>query len=170
MDNNVYCTMDTYIADAKDIWNDLRLKLKETRFRSMSLEHQLDHYQKNNIRFANAFPIVLRYMVQLRMYHEKAFIRFIKKMQSKPYHSKLEFCERQADYVKYLYQELNTHYPENEAKRIWKETYDMLAKEVKMFEDAEKTVKEKLEKNEIINNKEKREELKKLLQNKLNAM
>jgi bacterioferritin (cytochrome b1) len=127
------------------------------------VERQLEHYQKNNQRFASTFPIVLRYMIQLRMYHEKAFVKFIKKMQAKPYRSKLEFCERQADYVKYLYQELTPHYPENEAKRIWKQTYDMLEKEVKMFDDAEKKVKEKLEKNNITNENEKRNELKNIL-------
>ena len=155
--------MDTYKKDAKDIWDDLYIKLKEDKFRSMSLERQLEFYQKNNQRFASAFPIVLRYMVQLRMYHEKAFVKFIKKMYAKPYHSKLEFCERQADYVKYLYQELNQHYPENEIKRIWQQTYDMLADEIKIFDDAEKKVKERLEETNITNIEERRMELKKIL-------
>lgn len=155
--------METYVNDAKNIWDDLHARRKDSKFNNLTLEQQLEFYQNNNKRFAMSFPIVLRYMVQLKMYHEKAFIKFIKKMRAKPYHSKLEFCERQADYVKYLYQELNPHYSTKDSQSIWKQAYDMLADEVKMFNEAEERVKEKLEKNKTLNNKEKRDELKKIL-------
>jgi hypothetical protein len=156
--------METYVNDAEEIWEDLKDKLKNDHsFRAMDDDSRLEFYQKNHHRFTMTFPIVLRYMVQLRQYHKKAFIKFIKKMTAHPYKSELEYCERQSDYVKYLYMELTPRYTMKEAKSIWKQTYDMLAKEVEVFKKAEETVKKKLEKNNSQNNIEKRKELRDVL-------
>lgn len=156
--------MDTYVKDAEAIWSDFNERLKnDTAFRDLKSEDQLEFYQKNHHSFTMSFPIVLRYMIQLRQYSKKAFVKFVKKMASKPYRSELEYCERQADYVKYLYMELSSSHNMKEAQAIWKNTYDMLAKEVEVFKNAEDKVKEKLEKNDRQNNIEKRKELKKVL-------
>ena len=64
------------------------------------------------------FPIFLRYLIQFGMYKPKAFSRDIKKLQNKPCKSELEYCERQADYVKYLYMETNQHYNQQEIKGL----------------------------------------------------
>jgi hypothetical protein len=156
--------MDTYVKDVEDIWEDLRYKLKnDVVFNTLDVDKQLEFYQKKNHQFTMTFPIVLRYMVQLRQYNRKAFIKFVKKLTSNPYRSELEYCERQADYVKYLYMELNPKYNMKEVQSIWQQAYDMLAKEVEVFKKAEDNVKQKLEKNNNQNNIEKRRELKEAL-------
>jgi hypothetical protein len=156
--------METYINDADDIWNNFRERLKvDPEFRNMKPDDQLDFYQKNYHKFTMAFPIVLRYMIQLQQFNKKAFAKFVKKMMSNPYRSELEYCERQADYVKYLFTELSPSHNMKEAQAIWKQTYDMLAKEVEVFKKAEEKVKEKLEKNNSQNSIEKRKELKSFL-------
>lgn len=156
--------METYVSDAENIWEDFRERFKNDKsFRELDSDEQLEFYQKNHNRFMMTFPIVLRYMIQLRQYNKKAFIKFIKKMTTNPYRSELEYCERQADYVKYLYMELSPKYNMKDAKLLWRQTYDMLAKEVEMFKNAEKEVKQKLEKNNKQNSIEKRTELKQAL-------
>jgi hypothetical protein len=156
--------METYINDADDIWGNFKERLKtDPGFRNMNPDDQLNFYQKNYNRFTMAFPIVLRYMIQLRQFNKKAFAKFVKKMMANPYRSELEYCERQADYVKYLFMELSPSHNMKEAHAIWKQTYDMLAKEVEVFKKAEERVKEKLEKNNSQNSIEKRNELKTVL-------
>ena len=156
--------METYVKDAEAIWSDFNDRLKnDATFRDLDPDNQLEFYQKNHHRFTMSFPIVLRYMIQLRQFSKKAFVKFVKKMTAKPYRSELEYCERQADYVKYLFMELSPSHNMKEAQAIWKNTYDMLAKEVEVFKKAEEKVKEKLEKNNSQNNIEKRKELKKAL-------
>jgi hypothetical protein len=156
--------METYVNDAEEIWADLKNRLKDdSSFKKLDDDGRLEFYQKNHHTFTMTFPIVLRYMVQLRQYHKKAFIKFIKKMTAHPYRSELEYCERQADYVKYLYMELTPRYTMDKVREIWKQTYDMLKNEVDVFKKAEKTVKEKNEKNNNMNNMEKRKELKEAL-------
>jgi hypothetical protein len=155
--------METYISDAKKIQTDLKLKLKETAFKDLDSEDRLKYYQKKYNEFAMHFPLVLRYMVQLGQYNQKAFKRFIAKLQTCPYRTELEYCERQADYIKYLYMELNTHYDNKRAAAVWKNAFTMLKNELEIFKNAEESVKKNLEKNNEMNNIEKRKELKKLL-------
>lgn len=156
--------METYINDADSIWDNFRERLKsDSEFRDMDPSDQLEFYQKNYNRFTMAFPIVLRYMIQLRKFNKKAFAKFVKKMMANPYRSELEYCERQADYVKYLFMETSHSHNMKEAQAIWKQTYDMLVKEVEVFKEAEEKVKNKLEKNNSQNSIEKRKELKTVL-------
>jgi hypothetical protein len=155
---------NAYVADAEEIFSDFRKRLKKDKeFKELDPEKCLEFYQKRNENFSMTFPITLRYMILLKQYSTKAFVRFIKKLETAPYKSELEYCERQADYVKYLHMELSNTHNMQEAQKIWQKTYDMLAKEVQMFKDANEKVKKKLEKNNNANNIEKREELKKAL-------
>lgn len=160
--------MEESIKDAGRIWKDFKNRINtDAKFRNMSVEDQLSFYQKNYRQFMCSFPIVLRYMVQLKLYSKKAFTKYLNKVKQSPYRSELEYCERQADYVKFLYMETSTTHNMKKAQEIWKQTYDMLADEVKYFKQAEEAVKKKMEKNNQANNMEKREELKSLLLNEL---
>lgn len=153
-----------YIKDAESIWADFKKRMKsDSKFAEMNIDEQLDYYQKQHHNFTMTFPIVLRYMIQLRLYSKKAFVKYLKKLRANPYKSELEYCERQADYVKYLYMEVSGTHNMKEAQDKWQQTYDMLAEEVEIFKKANEKVKQKLEKNNNQNNIEKREELKKAL-------
>ena len=155
--------METYLQDANDIWADFRKRLGDSQFEELGPDDQLTFYQKKFNKFTLSFPIVLRYMIQMRAYNKKAFKKFIKKLQLKPYRSELEYCERQADYVKYLYMELSPTHNMKAAQREWQTVYDMLVKEIEIFKNAEKTVKKKLEKNNSLNKEERRKELKRAI-------
>lgn len=156
--------METYVRDANTIWSDFSHKIKNnSAFKKLSSDEQLEFYQKNHKNFAMTFPIVLRYMIQLKRYNQKAFVRFVKKLTSCPYRSELEYCERQADYIKYLFMETSPSHNMKDAQLIWQNAYDMLAKEVEVFKEAQETVKKKMEEDKIKNNAEKRNELKKVL-------
>ena len=159
--------METYINDAELIWADFKNRLNTDKvFRELDVDDQLEFYQKNHHRFTMTFPIVLRYMIQLKQYDKKAFIKFIQKLTANPYRSELEYCERQADYVKYLFMETSRNHNMKDAQTVWKDTYDMLEKEVKAFKEAEEKVKQKMEKNNNANGTEKRKELKSLMERK----
>lgn len=155
--------MDTYKEDAKRIFKEFKQKCQETAFSQLTIEQQLAYFQKNYYEFNKNFPIVLRYMIQLKKFHMKAFEKFIKKMLKSPYRNKDEYCMRQADYIKYLYMETTSHYQMDDAQSVWTTAYDALKKEVEVFDKAEEIVKEKLEKNNAVDNISRREELKAVL-------
>jgi len=153
--------MDAYIVDANNIWVDFTKRLNtDKQFSSLSRENQLDFYQKQNIKFATAFPIVLRYMIQHRRYKKKAFIKFIKNI--KPYHSKADFCTRGADYVKLLC--LETTHNVRQAQKVWEITHDALVKECEAMDKMEKQILDRLNTHNKTNSEERREELKTMVE------
>lgn len=158
--------MQKYLDDADKIWEEVKTREKiDLEYASLSSEQKVRYYQKENPEFTNLFPIVLRYMVQFLQYSRKALQRHIERLKSHPYRSKLEYCRRQADYIKYLYLETVESPTKTEANKIWRSTYETLEKEVIAFEKAEDIIKQNLEKNSTKNNIDRREELKKILEN-----
>ena len=160
MDNSVF------LDKAAEIYKDFKHKIKKDQdFKELEPDKQLDYFQKKYRYFGLTFPIVLRYMIQLKWYSTKAFTRFLKKLKTNPYKSEDEYCQRQADYVKFLYMEMNKHCNTKKAQEVWTDTYKKLLLEVEMFKKMAEKIKKKTEKNEIKNKKERREELKKLMAN-----
>jgi hypothetical protein len=156
--------MDAYIDEAAAIYADFKHRLyKDDSFKELGDDDRLDFFQRRYAKFAKTFPIVIRYMVQLRRFSTRAFKKFIEIMKKKPYRSEDEFCKRQADYVKLLYMETTNTHNVKESQRVWKKTYEMLTEEIKAFKKAEEVVKKRLEESNTINSHERRRELKKLL-------
>lgn len=156
--------MDTYIQDAENIWTDFNYRYQnDTKFRQLSPINQLEFYQKNHSQFMMSFPIVLRYMIEMKSYNTKAFKKFIERLYKKPYKTELEYCERQADYVKYLYMECSKSHNMKDAQELWRQTYESLEREVNAFKRAEEQVKNRLDSANSQNSQERREELIKLL-------
>lgn len=154
----------TYIEDAEAIWLDFKRRgSSDSKFLAMDIDERLDYYQRRYHNFAMTFPIVLRYMIQLNQYHKAAFTKYVKKMQNNPYRSEHEYCERQADYVKYLFMRLSPSHNAKEAQAVWQKTRDMLVEELEIFKRANEKVKQKLEKNNSQNSEERRKELKRML-------
>ena len=163
--------LEKYTKDAVLIFKDVRDHFDGfTEYEQMTdgnqmvyLEDLLEFYQKKYPRFSMTFPIVTRYMVQIQQFNKKAFVRYLKRLQSNPYKSEEEYCRRQSEYIMYLHMELNLRSKKKENVRVRKEAYELLLAEVAAFKYAQKQAKEKEEKNNGTNNIERREELKKLL-------
>lgn len=155
--------MEQYLEDADTIFKDYKSRLTDENFKTLTPEERLSFYQKKYSEFTMSFPIVIRYLIQFGMYKQKAFSKYIKKLHNKPYKSEQEYCERQADYVKFLYMETNKHYNQTDIKDLWTEVYNSLIKEVELFKQAEETVKQRHEKNNVINAEERRKELMNML-------
>ena len=155
--------MEQYLEDADTIFKDYKNRITDENFKILTPEERLSFYQKKYSEFTMSFPIVIRYLIQFGMYKQKAFSKYIKKLQNKPYKSEQEYCERQADYVKFLYMETNKHYNQTDIKELWTEVYNSLIKEVELFKQAEETVKQRHEKNNTVNADERRKELMKMI-------
>jgi alpha-galactosidase/6-phospho-beta-glucosidase family protein len=157
--------MEKYVEDAEKIWKDFKQRCKDPSFATLTGDMRVDFYQKNHMEFARLFPIVLRYMVQFGVFKTKCFKQLIERMRKHPYRSKDEFCERQADYVKYLCLECKERCSIKDANIVWKQVYDSLKKETDAFTEADRIMEEESKKKEKQNNIEKRKELKELMVN-----
>ena len=95
--------MDDIIAMANNIWSDVK-KLPD----DISETQYHDIYNKYR-EFGSSFPIILRWMIQMKKYSNKAFKRFLIKYSGTDIKSRTEYLKLQAEYLVYLYQE-GEHY------------------------------------------------------------
>jgi hypothetical protein len=80
--------------------------------------------------FAKAYPVVLRYLARDLKYHNRAFRLFLDKLQRDPGTGMQGFIERQADYAKFLYLEINrnNHANRKAAQRLWTMEYENMSR------------------------------------------
>lgn len=152
-----------YLRDAANMFKAFGEELKNEDFAKKEPTDQLRIYQGRYPDFAKTFPIVIRYMIQFRQYKPRAMEKFLKKLHSNPYRSEEEYCERQADYAKYLYMESVPHYSAKVAGEVYNEVRSALLDELKAYKEMLEKIKKKTEEGALKNAEERRRELKELL-------
>ena len=163
---------DKFVRDANMIYKEVIDHFKEFKeYNEMTYDEQNDyletllrHFHEEHKEFARTFPIVLRYMVQLQRYSEKAFVRYVKRLKKHPYKTEEEYCRRQSEYIQYLHMELHPSSKKKENEKVRKDAYKLLLEELAAFKKAKKQADEKQQKNNKNNSIERRKELKDLLE------
>ena len=109
----------------------------------------LDKLRDEHKDFATTLPLVLRVMVQMKKYSQKALTRYLKKMKADmpKWKSRQDFIESQADYMVILYKTLTPHYDMRKIKEMKEEIRKQLLDEddefQKMVKEAEKEAEQK---------------------------
>lgn len=142
--------------------------VKDPRF--LELEPEIRHkvlvnkYQN----FANAYPVILRFIARDVKYQEKAFRRFLEGLRRDPGKGMDGFIEHQANYAKYLYMEdaraNGTHWNMSKANTIWKIEYEHMKKFLKKIKDDEAKAKNEFEEESKKHLTQKRSEFLKFLE------
>src|SRR6185437_1083660 len=113
--------------------------------------------------FANAYPVILRFIARDLKYNENAFKQFLNKLKTDPGKGMEGFISRQADYAKFLYIEdcktYGRHWSTKKANDIWNIEYENMKKSVKKIEEEEKLAKNEIEDEKKKNLEVKRKEL-----------
>lgn len=158
--------IESSLNTASRMWDDLKKRVNETpSFAELSDNEKIKIYQDTEYKnFYTEHPIVCRYMVCMGQFSGKAFKRYLLKCKSmsaqKPVidrtvenPSEDRWIQRQADYVKYLWESYQRHhFNPSDAQDIWQNAYNTLSKECKDFKDMHKNIEERL-KNENKTNK-----------------
>jgi hypothetical protein len=127
-------TITDIVKESLDIWKKV-LPHKPTQLTLDQSEDLLKKIRSEHDDFAKSYPIVLRYMCQLGMYHPKAMERWITKIKTKPWGSEDEFIECQADYVVILYKVLNPRCNSEQLSAVRTDVTKTLKKEHKYVKD-----------------------------------
>ena len=158
--------VDECIAVGNEIWKNFKTDLKKNTDNRVYREKQLSYFQSKYKDFSIKFPIQLRYMIMFSEYHPEAFKLYLKKLNTCYYKTKEEWCERQADYIKYLYMKLRRNYNSNQLSVVWNDTKKKLVKEFDDFETSYKEKEIQLEEEKKKISEARRQELKTFLLNK----
>lgn len=104
--------------------------------------------------FGSSFPLILRWMVQMKKYSPKAFKKFLRKYSTANITSKKEFLILQADYIVYLFEE-GKHYDKKHVNAY----REFIIKQLLDEEEQMKKIDEEMKKELAILDDEKRKRL-----------
>ena len=94
--------------------------------------------------FSTSFPLVMRWMVQMRKFNAKAFEKYLLKHASVKLDTRQAFLELQADYLTLLYREEHRHPDEKLVRQFRTSIIEALLEEDKTFIDMQKQVEKDL--------------------------
>lgn len=143
------------LTEAEKVWLNIKV-LKATnneQFSKLNDEEKINLLRKDFTEFYNEFPIVSRYMICLESYNSKAFKKMLIKCKNTTFNNKKEtneeiWIQRQADYVKYLWEESQTkRFTTKESNEVWNAAYKALSEEFKHFKNLHSEMEEKVKKD-----------------------
>jgi len=153
---------DELVALANDIWKKITSSGVSPGDEAGS-DKLLETLQKEFGDFNASFPLVLRWMVQLRRYQPKAFRKFLLKYAAAKLNSREDFLRLQAEYPVFLYRAENKHPPESAVNKYRELVVKQLLDEDREFLEVQKQVEKELEERQKQFDSERRRELYALL-------
>jgi hypothetical protein len=171
-DEYMKIAMEHGLALVNDIYSVIRTNKA---YLNMEDKDKMKFFTNNKSEFQKEFPIVSRYAICMGQFHPKAFKKYLDKCKNYKYeefenrtkgYAEDQWVRRQADYVRYLWEEYSNHYNIKEAQGVWQHAYDTLKKEFSDFRDLHKQTEEKLKKESSVNQKELAKELLNRIKNK----
>jgi hypothetical protein len=160
--------INAVVKEASTMWIDYKKRIKDdSLFNDMSPQSRFEYYMKTYIDFTRQWAIITRHISSYGMYNEKAVRLYVNKCITMPYKTDEEYCERQADYVKYLYMYSKNHFPTNKLKEIWTNTKKCLMEELKSSREENEIIKNRRKKNKICNDITRRENIKHIIVNNI---
>lgn len=155
---------DADVESANAIYKDFLVRCRDSEFGELKPADKLSYYHRMSPEVVKKFPIVFRYMVETGQYNTKALQMYIDKLKKHPYKTEEEYCERSADYVKFLYMKSSARWNANEANQLWKDAKQALQEEMKEFKEKLDTLRKTNEDMNALNAYERKEELRKHIQ------
>jgi hypothetical protein len=123
--------------------------MQDEAFRKATDEQRYNFLTERFKNFQQAYPMVIKYMALYLQYNEKAFTRFMDKLQREPGKGMEGYIERQADYAKFLYEETcrarKKHINSKKAGEIWGDEYNIMIKQYRDMQEQEKKARSEFE-------------------------
>lgn len=143
------------LLEAEQIWLNTQVLIRSKRYSTMTDDEKTRLFQKDFGEFYKNFPIVSKYMICMKQYKRKAFKKMLLKceedgkkeytVETKPSNED-QYIIRQADYIRFLWEEYQGTYDPKESDKVWVQARDLLKKEFddfkRLHEEMERKVKE----------------------------
>ncbi len=126
----------------------------------------MDELRAEHKDFCMSYPIVYRYMVQMRVYKPTALAKYLKRIAANPWHSEDEYLASQVDYIIILYKETKNHWDKNQVTQMRATLTKMLKDERDQFKRYYDEFQKEVETEASRHDKEARDEFKRWLEKK----
>lgn len=138
---------------AKNIWK----KIIEYYLKNNNSDKLLNNLQNEYNEFFLSFPLVLRWMVEMRQFKMNVFKAYLDKFINAEINSKTEFLKLQGDYLVMLFIDLNPAASKTKIMQYEEDITNYLLLEDESFKDMEEEAKEALKQETEKMTKEKKE-------------
>ena len=109
--------------------------------------------------FFLSFPLILRWMVQIRQFKINIFKSYVRKFINTEMKSKIDFLKLQGEYIVMLYKEFNPNSTKADIKKYEDDIIQLLLAEDETFKKIEEEAKEEIRKEEERALRERRENI-----------
>lgn len=144
---NKNVSLDEILEIAKQIWNKVKVSKVDKEDHSGN-EKLLGSIQAEFKDFNTSFPLVLRWMVQMRAFSVKSMKKYLVFYASTKIDSRLKFLETQAEYLVILYRAQNEHLNERSIQQYKELIIKQLHDEDKIFIEMHEQVKVEMDAQE----------------------
>src|SRR3989344_4762035 len=104
--NKLPVTLEDILNEANNIWDEY--KKKKININNYKLiDEYLEKIQKEHKELYQAYPMVIRHMIQEKQYHPKAFNKYLIRLSKHPWTSDEKRLDSYADYYVILYKTKN---------------------------------------------------------------
>ena len=160
--NTGEASLDEITSIAKKIWK-RALEAKIETLTETQCDKLLDDLQTEFKDFSQTFPLVLRWMIQMKQFNLTIFKSYLAKFSLAKVGSREEYLDLQAEYLVMMFRH-NSHHPDEKKVQAYrKQLIESLIEEDKAFKDIQKEVEEQMKSEEEEINKEKKMKLYKIL-------
>lgn len=159
------------LIEAEQIWLNVQILMKSEQYKNMTDDEKISLIQRDFAEFYKNFPIVSRYMICLGEYRSVAFKKMLikcnetkapsgkgKEIQTKESQKDLNeklWVERQADYVRFLWEELQgINFNQDDSNSVWQQTHDSLSAEFLQFKTMHADAEAKIKTDSLAHKKE----------------
>lgn len=125
----------------------------------LSMSDTMEEMRKRHPQFCSSYPIIVRYMVQMRAFSRSAVDKYLQFIEKNPWDSEEKFLEAQSKYVFYLMRALRPKMTRAEIYKIQAEVINTLRKESSEFKGNVTKAKERADATESEYARGRREEL-----------
>ena len=151
-------TPETITGIAINIWKDIE-NSKILADDDENTDKLLKTLQQKYKDFAMTYPIILRFMVQMRIFNASVFKKFIIKHASKTSKTEEDFANNQIEYAIQMFKFNHPHYNNNELMKDRTYLTDLLDKERQEFNKIKEEIRLEMEKEEKKTNDKTKQEL-----------
>ena len=157
------------MTEAEEIWLNVRILAVSETYKKMTDDERISLIQRDFKEFYKNFPVVSRYMICVCQYSSNAFKKMLIKcketkipkeyenssdpMAKRDINEKL-WVERQADYIRFLWEENEGSYERSDSDAVWHQAYDSLSKEFQDFKDMHDAAEKKINEEKLKHKKE----------------
>lgn len=127
--------IEATVKTADDMWVAYQTKHKDPIWIKKNATEKIGHFQTLGYGdFITKYAVPTRYMLIYGEYTHTAFQKYLIRLRTVGYHSKSDWIDRQADYVKMLWRAYNPRAGAKEAGDAWLQARDSVKKEMESFE------------------------------------